>query len=435
LILPVEGASASSTPSITGPVTVNELTNNSFTADQHTAVELCLDLTQRIASVTGEAGTGKTMVLSEVTYVLEQRGISYSLCAPTGRAAARIREVTKRRAQTCHRLLGFGAPDPNDPDDLNIPLRDRLNPIPTAVVLVDESSMLSEDLYRALVDALRKNAAIRFFGDIRQLPPVNSDDPPFRRLLERFPKVILTKNFRSGDGIVKAASQINRGSVPTSNDKVKVLTISKQQGLSVLDKFIDDDLFDQKKAQIITPTRVGKLGSAVINNYVQSKINPTGPVMALEYRDDNDEITSSIRIKRGDKILWTKNDYNLNLFNGMIGNVIDFDPLEGAIACEFEGRDIIIPSHLEKFDDYARELFAYDPRKFIDLAYAITTHKSQGSEFDRVIVMLYWSSIGSRQNLYTAITRGRKHVTIIAQQGGFKAFLKNDPALEPRDKK
>ena len=414
---------------------MNELTNSSFTADQHTAVEMCLDLTQRIVSVTGEAGTGKTLVLSEITYVLEQRGIVYALCAPTGRAAARIREVTKRRAQTCHRLLGFGSPDPSDPDDFTIPTRDRINPIPASVVLVDESSMLSEDLYRALVDALRKNAAIRFFGDIRQLPPVNADDPPFRRLLEKFPKVILTKNFRSGDGIVKAAQQINRGSIPTSNDKVKILTISKQQGLSILDKFLDDDLFDQKKAQIITPTKIGKLGSEIINNYIQAKLNPTGPVMDLHFKDENEKTTSHIRVKRGDKILWTKNDYNLNLMNGMIGNIVDFDPLEGAIAAEFEGRPIIIPSHLEKFDDFNREIFAYDPRKFIDLAYAITTHKSQGSEFDRVIIMLYWSSIGSRQNLYTALTRGRKHVTIIAQQGGFKAFLKNDPSLEPREKK
>jgi ATP-dependent exoDNAse (exonuclease V) alpha subunit len=116
----------------------------------------------------------------------------------------------------------------------------------------------------------------------------------------------------------------------------------------------------------------------------------------------------------------------------MIGNVLDFDELSGDILADFEGRDYQIPSTLQRFDENKRELFRYDPRKYIDLAYAITTHKSQGSEFDRVIMLMYWSTVGSRQNFYTAVTRGKKHVTVIAAPGGLKAFLKNDPALEPR---
>lgn len=409
----------------------NTLINQSFDTDQHLAVEMCIDPDIKIASVTGEAGTGKTLVLGEAVRLCEAAGMVIEVCAPTGRAAARIRESTGHYARTCHRLLGFGAPDPNDPDDQTIPSRDSINPIPADGIFVDESSMLSEDLYRALMSAKKKGAFIRFFGDIRQLPPINTEDPPFRRLLEKFAKVILTKNYRSSDGIVKAAQQINRGSVPSANDKFKVVNAPKTVGLSILDKFIDIDMFDPKKAQIICPTKVGKLGTEMINGYVQQKINLNPDVMELRYEADNGDVQLT-RIRPGDKILWTKNDYNLNLYNGMIGRVLGFDHLSGDIQAEFEGRDYYIPSVLERFDQNERSLFRYDPRKFIDLAYAITTHKSQGSEFERIIIMLYWSTVQSRQNFYTAVTRGRNHVTVIAMPGGLKVALKNDPALEPR---
>lgn len=408
----------------------NTLSIDNFTTDQHMAVELCTDMQTIIASVTGEAGTGKTAVLAQVAQHLIDNHISFELCAPTGRAAARIREMTGLRARTCHRLLGYGAPDKDDPDDESYPMRDRINPIPASAILVDESSMLSEDLYRALMDAKRKGAIIRFFGDIRQLPPVNSDDPPFKKLLEKFPKVILTKNFRSTDGIVKAAQAINRGNVPLANDKFKILNVPNQVGLSILDKFIDVDMLDAKKAQVICVTRVGKLGTDTVNAYIQSKINQSDKRLKIEVEaPTSDEIIRRIYIHPGDKILWTKNDYNLNLFNGMIGNVLDFDELSGDIAAEFEGKDYHIPSVLEQFDANQHSIFRYDPRKYIDLAYAITTHKSQGSEFDRVIIMLYWSQVLSRQNFYTAVTRGRKHVTVIAGPGGLKAALKNDPVM------
>lgn len=409
----------------------NNLRLDNFSTDQHTAVELVADPTIRIASVTGEAGTGKTTVLGEAVAAVENAGFTFRICAPTGRAAARIREATGRPAQTAHRLLGYGAPDPNDPDDFTFPERGRGNPIPAQFIFVDESSMLSEELYRNLINAMSKTAVIRFFGDINQLPPVMADDPPFRRLLEKFPKVILTQNYRSTDGIVQAAQTIIKGRLPKANSRFTVLQYGKQMGLSILDKFIDDDLFDPKKAQIIAPTRVGKLGTNVINGYIQQKINDVPKVLELGYTLDNG-YRQEVRLRPGDKILWTKNDYHLNLFNGMIGRVIDFDEVDGAIAAEFEGKDYIIPSVLEQFDEMNRKTVAYDPRKYIDLAYAITTHKSQGSEFDRVLIMLYWSSVMSRQNFYTAVTRGKKQVTVLAGPGGMKAALKNDPAMEPR---
>lgn len=410
---------------------MNHLRMDNFSQDQHTAVEMCADPTVRIASVTGEAGTGKTSVLGQAVETVRASGYSTAICAPTGRAAARIRELLDLPARTAHRLLGYGAPDPNDPDDFSFPTKGKGNPIGADFIFVDESSMLSEELYRNLVDAMRKNACIRFFGDIHQLPPVMSLDPPFKRVLERFPKVILTKNFRSDDGIVQAAQTIIRGRLPKANERFKIVNVPNQIGLSMLDKFLDHDIMDVKKAQIIAPTRIGKIGTQVINGYIQQKLNDHPKTLELHYIVDRGE-EQNVSLHPGDKILWTKNDYNLNLFNGMIGHVLDFDEVDGAIAAEFEGRDYVIPSMLEYYDELQRKSVAYDPRKYIDLAYAITTHKSQGSEFDRVIIMLYWSGVLSRQNFYTAVTRGRKHVTVIAGPGGLKAALINDPVMEPK---
>jgi exodeoxyribonuclease V alpha subunit len=404
---------------------------DNFSVDQHTAVELCLDLSARIVSVTGEAGTGKSSVLGVVVTELHEKGYSVAVCAPTGRAAQRIRELTGHRAQTAHRLLGYGAPDPDDPDDITIPKRSRIQPIPADVVIVDEASMLSEDLHRNLVDALRPGASIRFFGDIHQLPPVKSEGvPPFKKMLDKYPKVILTKNFRSTDGIVQAAQSVLRGLVPRTNSKFQLLNYTSSIGLNILDKFIDQD-FMTPRAQIIAPTRTGKLGTQIINGYIQQKLNLNKRVLDLEYDLGRGEM-HKLRVRQQDKVLWTKNDYNLGLMNGMIGTVVDFDDFTGAVVITFDGKDYTIPSLLERFDDNNRKVESYDPRKYIDLAYAITTHKSQGSEFARVVMMLYWSSVMSRENFYTAITRGKEHVTIIAGPGGLKAAMAPDPIFKEK---
>jgi exodeoxyribonuclease V alpha subunit len=408
----------------------NTLRNDSFSPDQLLAVELCTNPDIRIACVTGEAGTGKTTVISQCVAELEDHGWIVELCAPTGRAAARIKEATGHSARTCHRLLGYGQPDPNDPDDESIPSRDSIHPIPADFVFVDETSMLSEDLYRAMIGALRKGARIRFFGDIRQLPPINNDEPPFKKLLAKYDTVTLTKNYRSTDGIIQAAQTINRGSVPRANSKVNILNVGKGVGLSIIDKFIEPDMADPKLSQIICPTRVGKLGTDAINAYVQSKINRHPEFVTIEWEDQGE--IRKVTVRPGDKILWTKNDYELNLMNGMIGKVIAVEQTTGDIITEFEGRDVHIPTVLQRYDKDGGKTSAYDPRRYIDLAYAITTHKSQGSEFKKVLIILYFTRALSRQNFYTAITRGRDRVTVIAVAGGLKAALANDPAFQPK---
>lgn len=403
------------------------MTFSNISADQQMALDLCLDTGSRLVGITGAAGTGKTTVLGEAITSLKDMGYRVKVAAPTGRAAARIKESSGHYAQTVHRLLGYGAPDPTDPNDIPIPRRDQKNPIDADAVFIDESSMLSEDLYRALIAAMPKRSILRFFGDMNQLPPVNSQSQ-FQKVLDKFPSMRLEHNFRSGDGIIKASKNVLNGLVPTTNDQVTVLNVGAKLGLATLDQFIDEE-YATDAAQIIIPTKHGVLGTRVVNRYVQQKLNHADKVMVLSYvlEGDTEDNPTETRIRPGDKIIWTKNDYTLNLFNGMIGRVVDFDLLTGDIILDFYKKDYIIPPQLERLNPITgRGIFRYDPRKYIDLAYAITTHKSQGSEFKRVLMLLYRTRVLSRQNFYTGLTRAKKHVTIIAGPGGMRA------AMEPQ---
>lgn len=387
--------------------------------DQQLAIDMGLDLANRIVGVTGEAGTGKTFVLGEIGAGLKERKYEVALTAPTGRAAARIQESSGIRAVTIHRLLRWTMPDEDD-DDFGMPSHSKMNPMPYDVILVDESSMMSEDLYRALIDAMKPGACIRFFGDMNQLPPVEGESP-FLKLLKRFPSIKLEENFRSDSGIVKAARQVIKGVVPSPNPEFQLLNIGHGFTLSVLDKFLDAD-FTTMDAQVIIPTKVGKYGTIAVNKYMQQKLNTHPRSILLSYNDGEGEIRHT-RLRPGDKILWTKNIYDLKLFNGMIGYVVDFDDETGTIVANFEGRDRVIPPHMETLDSRGKSLFAFDPRKYIDLAYAITTHKSQGSEFKKIVVLLQRSRVLNKANFYTAITRAKLHVTCIAGAGGLSAAM------------
>jgi len=392
------------------------------TQDQQLAIDLSLDTANRLVGITGAAGTGKTTVLGEAISEAKDAGYSVAVAAPTGRAAARIKEKSGHYAQTVHRLLGYGAPDPNDPNDMPIPKRGRSNPIPADFIFIDEASMLSDELHRNLVQAVRPGAVLRYFGDMNQLPPVEGTSK-FQMVLDKFPSVTLQHNFRSGDGIIQASQSILKGLLPVTNDQVSILNIGSRLGLTTLSEFIDEE-FLTDQAQIILPTRVGQLGTNLVNRYIQQKLNTNPRHLDLVYEAKGQDPEQKLRLRPGDKIIWTKNDYNLNLFNGMIGRVVNFDEFEGSIVLEFYGQDKVIPTVLERYDaQNDRKIFRYDPRRYIDLAYAITTHKSQGSEFQRVLMLLYRTRVASRQNFYTAITRARKHVTVIAGPGGLRSAM------------
>jgi exodeoxyribonuclease V alpha subunit len=335
------------------------------------------------------------------------------MAAPTGRAAKRIEEATGiQGAMTIHRMLRFTTPE--DEQDMSLPRHDRFNPMPYDVILIDESSMLDAALWRALLAALKRGALLRFFGDINQLPPVVDDEgSPFAVALTKFSTARLTHNYRSSDGIIAVADRVIKGRIPIPNDKVRIHRIKSVDTMLVLRKLCDEHDFTKLDSQIITPTNTTKYGTVTINNFIQARYNPEKDKIQTFQKTKNGDVEVRA-FKRGDKILWTKNNYDLEIMNGTIGLVQSFDKETGHIVITVDdGRDINIPPSIQGFNPTTGERFNYDPRVQMALGYAISTHKSQGSQFGVVLFVCTLSRAATRQNLYTGITRAKEELLIL----------------------
>ena len=386
--------------------------------EQEDAVDMCLDKHLRMFSVTGRAGTGKTSVLGvafrdTAIQVGKDRVV---LCAPTGRAAKRITELTGIRAKTIHKLLEFPEPDDEGEDGKPLPpdpRRNRDRPLLERVVYVDESSMLSQQLYEQLMSALPTNGRIRFFGDNEQLPPVDKG-APFADLLKQKPKKELTHCFRSDDEIIMNAERIRMGRIPIRNYRFEV--VYANNAVRALIQLVDENVC-QQNVQIIMPTRTGNYGTSRVNPALQLRFNPTGDILRLPRHERLAKITEEppIALRGGDKFLWNKNDYSLKLFNGEIGYIDWVNSEDGSLQLSMDGRTIVVPPFIQVYSPYHGSIIHYDPRKKIELGYAITTHKAQGSEFDTVIYCMSRAAprLLNRRNFYTAITRAKHRVIIV----------------------
>jgi len=378
--------------------------------EQEHAIALCADTSTRIAGVTGGAGTGKTTTLKQA--YKEMNAIdSTVLCAPTGRAAKRITELTGIPASTIHRLLEF--PQPGEDGDPTEPGRNASRRLDQRFVIVDESSMIGPTLYAQLMAAMRNNGCIRFFGDNNQLRPVEEGTPPFIGILEDKPSVTLSFNYRSEDEIVGNANRILQGRIPVRNSRFEILyatdPIKRLYELA-------DERFMRFDHQIIVPTRKGNYGTQRVNTSLQIQLNPEGEYLLL---DRWEKEAPPLSVRANDKFLWIKNDYNRSLFNGEIGRIADVDAHGGSLILDVEGRSPInVPPRDKMFNSYLGFNTLYDPRKSLDLGYAVTTHKSQGSEFDTVIYVICTSHgwMLNRNNFYTAVTRARNNVIVITDR-------------------
>lgn len=406
----------------------------SLSHEQSQAVEMCADLGLRIFSVTGGAGTGKTSVLGYAyqELVAEVGKENIVLAAPTGRAAKRIQELTGIPAKTIHRLLEF--PSPEAEQEIKVideetgetriekieaiegqPRRNNGNPIIERVVIIDEASMLGPTLYAQLIDALRGPAVIRFFGDNNQLPPVEAGLPPFVTLLREAPAVTLTLNFRSDDAIIGNALRILRGSIPLRNSRFEIIysddPIKQLYALAGNER----ETFTSSRNQIIMPTRRGNFGTQRVNPTLQQAYNPSGEYLRLERLIEKE---APIVVRAHDKFLWTKNDYNLNLFNGDTGVIDGLNAEDGHLSLGTDAGNIAVPARLRGYNSYLGRFQQYDPRKAIELGYAVTTHKAQGSEFNSVVYCITRAQgrLLNKQNFYTAVTRARERVVVICDR-------------------
>lgn len=420
------------------------------------AIDLCCDLTKRIVAVTGEAGTGKTTIIKEVyarllKYIEDNKDKFHTkkekffpedyivLIAPTGKAAKRIFEATGIPAMTIHRLLEYPMPGEIDQDTgkalvSSTPKRDRSFPIEQKIVLCDEYAMVNYELHRNLIDALPRGGCIRMFGDCNQLEPIEESAilknkaSQFQEMLIKFPSVKLQQIHRQANGssIIDNAHTINKGIMPRRADDFCLYFTTEQKFPTniILDLIDKDPEFFEATKQIITPSRNSWVGTYKLNSLIQMKrfgdrLEEGYPIERHKWAKPQE-----FYLFVGDKVIFTKNNYDLGVFNGETGIVTSIQ-LYGDITIDFGDKVVVIPTS-QMLQIYGKTI-EYNPQRDIDLAYVITTHKSQGSEYKEITYVMDRSLIYmcNRKNLYTAITRARQKVNIVTDQKTLVFSLKH----------
>lgn len=384
---------------------------------QSRAVELAL--TQRVLVITGGPGVGKTTILNSVLMILGAKKVEAVLCAPTGRAAKRLAESTGLEAKTIHRLLdsqggaaGFA--------------RDAESPLKGDLFVVDEASMIDLPLMAAFLGALPEGAHLLLVGDIDQLPSVGPGSV-LSDLIESgaVPVARLSEIFRQAaeSQIIRAAHDINRGDLPVEisgeakadpdadfffierdDPEAAASTIVDLIRTRLPDKYGFDPTSD---IQVLTPMHRGSLGTAALNARLQDALNPANETTFEIER-------FGARYRSGDKVIQLRNDYDKGVFNGDIGQVVEVGTDPGRVEVRFDGG----------------RLANYEPGELDELApaYAITVHKSQGSEFPCVVIPVATQQfvLLQRNLLYTAVSRGRKLVVLVGQRKAAAMAVGND---------
>ena len=379
-----------------------------------------------ILVLTGGPGTGKTTTLNAIIELFEMRDLNIYLAAPTGRAAKRMTELTGRDAMTIHRLLEV---EWGDEDSVRFAKNEK-NPLECDVIIIDEASMIDSLLFESLLRALRLSCRIILVGDVDQLPSVSAGNVLNDILAsERFPSIRLKKVFRQANEslIIKNAHAIIDGNpIDFSNSGKDFFIMKRSTSADVCDtvlelcteRLINAYGFDPlKDIQILCPSRKLDTGTLNLNNLLQSYLNPKiGNKPQLNYK--------GVYMREGDKVMQIRNNYEIpwfrddgetgtGIFNGDVGFISHIDLRAGLIKVRFDDRTA---SYLT---DNIGEL---------ELAYAITVHKSQGSEFDCVIIPMFDipSQLRYRNILYTAVTRAKKMLIIVGSENIAVQMAEND---------
>ncbi|MDL2258670.1 ATP-dependent RecD-like DNA helicase [Eubacteriales bacterium OttesenSCG-928-K08] len=384
-------------------------------------------LTQGAMVITGGPGTGKTTILQFIIHIMDRLGLDFALCAPTGRAAKRMTEATGFDASTIHRLLEYGG------EGRPRFARDDENPLFYDMVVVDEMSMVDLPLFYALLRALPAGSRLVMVGDADQLPPVGAGTVLHDIIRSKMVEVIrLTEIYRQADrsGIAKNAQRINAGDAPFVEEDSDFGFISCVQPRAALEKTVSicmgtDPLCYAKDAQrdiqVLSPTKKGPLGVRALNERLQRAINPPEPHKAeREFGEtvfrEGDKV---MQIKNNYRVEWakTKHDGNVELgegvFNGDLGTILRMNTFEQTL-------DIL-------FDDERMATYSFTQLDELDLAYCISIHKSQGSEFPVVVLPLLNGPpmLMTRNLLYTAVTRARNQVLIVGDWQTVLNMVKN----------
>jgi len=370
-------------------------------------------LNKKISIITGGPGTGKTTILRFVAQALSQRGQHVELAAPTGKAAKRIKESTGFDAKTIHRLLEY-IPERG-------PVRNSQNPILADFIIVDESSMIDISLMYQLLDAVDRQTRILFVGDADQLPSVGPGRV-LRDLIESkaIPVTILVGIFRQSkkSKIVVNAHMINNGHMPElvsedwTGDFVWIEQDDPDKILSTIEVIVSEILPTDYKMhpmddiQVLSPMKKGLIGVDSLNQELRERLNPRG------WRLKGD------RFRIGDKVMQIRNDYKNLVFNGDSGRVSGYNAADKEMIVDFD-------NHQVKYKENTFDLM---------LSYAITIHKSQGSEYPAVVVPVSAQHfiMLQRNLIYTALTRGKSIVCFVGTREAMNIAVKNS-RLKPRN--
>lgn len=385
--------------------------------------------------ITGGPGTGKTTTINTIIRYFELEGMDIFLAAPTGRAAKRMSETTRFEARTIHRMLELnGGMEGNAGFE-----RNEQNPLETDVIIIDEMSMVDISLMYSLLKAIAAGTRLILVGDVNQLPSVGPGSV-LKDIIDsnEFHTVKLTKIFRqaSTSDIIVNAHKINRGEPVSLDNKSmdffflkryeadKIINVTLQLIKQKLPKFVGASEYD---IQVLTPMRKGLLGVERLNGILQMYLNPA------DQRKREKEHGSTI-FREGDKVMQTKNNYQLEweirskyglcidkgtgIFNGDMGIIEEINDFAETMTVSFdEGRMVEYPYKL--LDE-------------LELAYAVTIHKSQGSEYPAVVIPLLSGPrmLMNRNLLYTAVTRAKKCVTIVGNDTTFNQMIENNSQLK-----
>lgn len=387
-----------------------------FSDEQQEAIMAAFD--NMLLVITGGPGTGKTTIINAITTILRKNGLSYAMLAPTGRAAKRIQESTNDEAYTIHRMIGIRPDDP-------IAEYNEENPIEKDYIIVDEMSMVDTSLMKSLLQAIDTNTALILVGDSDQLPSVGPGNVLKDIIDTEIKTVRLKKIFRQAgeSNIVVNAHRINNGEYPVLNEEGKdffFIEASKNNFDDTLIDLVNKRLpsfygFDKiKDIQILSPSKKTQWGASNINLNIQNVINQSAKKLEI-----NDRI-----FKLNDKVMQVKNNYDLipensitdaeGVYNGDIGFITNIDSEEEKLEVTFYDGSVVI---------YKKEDI-----KDLDLSYAITIHKSQGSEFDCVIIpmMQVAPMLLTRNLLYTGVTRAKKLVVLVGDKNIIKKMVDNN---------
>ena len=399
---------------------------NKIQLSQEQIQSIYMAVNNNILILTGGPGTGKTTTLSFIIDVFEAIGKKIKLCAPTGKASKRMTQSTKKDASTIHRLLEMGY---NSSLDEEIYGRNEGEPISADVIIVDETSMVDILLMNNLLSAIKRGTRLILVGDKDQLPSVGAGNV-LKDIISSslIPCITLSKIFRQAmmSNIIVNAHRINSGLMPLENQSENDFFIMSRDNAQDIQNLIVDLItkrlpehynIKQSDVQIITPLKKREIGTQNLNKVLQNALNPKSPT--------KNEFETNFRIYReGDRVIHVKNDYEKlwkddagiegsGIFNGDTGVIQMVSPSDKILTV--------------LFDDGKKAIYDFDELGELEHAFALTVHKSQGSEYPCIILPIHHTApmLLTRKILYTAITRAKNLLVIIATKSTIKKMVDN----------